>query len=116
MRSDEAHFLDMLLAAQKVRHFAEGLTKETFHQSELHQSAIIRELQVIGEAARQVSEAAKNRHPEIDWKKIAGMRNRLIHEYFQIRLDIVWEIARDDIPPLIAHLDPLVPPNNDERS
>ncbi len=70
----------MLVAARKIQKFAAGLTEEHFNASELHQSAIFRELQVIGEAARLVSGEGKAAHPEVDWDKIAGMRNRLIHE------------------------------------
>lgn len=110
MRKDEAYFLDMLIAARKVQNFAAGLTQESFSESELHQSAILRELQVIGEAARLVSEKGKEAHPEIAWLQIAGMRNRLIHEYFRISLETVWDTVINDIPTLIARLEPLVPP------
>ncbi len=110
MRNDETFLLDMLLAARKIQKFATGLTKEQFYESELHQSAIIREFQVIGEAARQVSETAQNAHPEIAWAMIAGMRNRLIHEYFRVRLETVWNTIEQDISPLIAQLEPLIPP------
>ena len=83
MSKDKAHFLDMLIAARKVERFAADLPLETFYESELHQSAILRELQVIGEAARKVSDEGKAAHPEIPWT---------------------------DIAPLIAQLEPLVPP------
>ena len=79
MRDDDTHLLDMLLAARKVKKFAVGLTEGIFGQSELHQSAIIRELQVIGEAARLVSDDRKTALPQIQWAQIAGMRNRLVH-------------------------------------
>jgi uncharacterized protein with HEPN domain len=110
MRDDRTHFLDMLIAARKIQKFADGLSQEEFSNSELHQSAIIRELLVIGEAARLVSQQGKAEHPEIDWDDISGMRNRLVHEYFRIKLHLVWEAAQSDIPKLIAQLEPLVPP------
>ena len=91
----------------------ENLDAEQFKASELHQSAIVRELQVIGEAARQVSDQFKESHPTIDWLKIAGMRNRLVHEYFRISLDIVWRTVEEDIPVLIKQLEVLVPPDEE---
>jgi len=113
MNRDESHYLDMLIAARKVQAFAAGLTEEAFYESELHQSAIIRELQVVGEVARQVSDEGKAAHPEIPWAEIAGMRNRLVHEYFRISLEIVWQVVKNDIAPLIAQLDPLIPPEDE---
>ena len=113
MRKDKTYFLDMLIAARKVEKFAAGLTQEAFRRSELHQSAVIRELQMIGEAARLVSDEGKAAHPEITWAKIAGMRNRLVHEYFRVSLEIVWQTVQEDIVPLIAQLKPLVPPEDE---
>jgi uncharacterized protein with HEPN domain len=109
MPTDVSYFLDMLLAARKIKTFAVDLTEERFHKSELHQSAIIRELQVIGEAARLVSDEAKSIHSEINWEQIKGMRNRLIHEYFRIDLSIVWDVITNDIDTLISQLEPLIP-------
>lgn len=111
MRDDSAHFLDMLLAARKIQKFTLDLTQAVFNQSELHQSAIIRELLVIGEAARLISDESKVAHREIKWDEIAGMRNRLVHEYFRISLEIVWETVENDIAPLIAELESIVPPD-----
>ncbi len=109
MRSDESHLLDMLLAARKIKRFAADLTEQGFRESEIHQSAIIRELQVIGEAARLVSEPMKTQHPEMQWVQIAGMRNRLIHEYFRVDLKLVWQVVEQDIDALILRLEPLIP-------
>ncbi len=110
MRDDRTYFLDMLIAARKIQTFTNDLSEETFNKSELHQSAVIREFQVIGEAARLVSNEGKATHSEIEWDEIAGMRNRLIHEYFRVKLYIVWDAVQNDIGKLIAQLEPLVPP------
>jgi uncharacterized protein with HEPN domain len=77
------------------------------------QSAVIREIQVLGEAARLVSDETRTAHPEIAWSAISGMRNRVIHEYFNIDLDIVWQTIRDDIPALAEQLALIVPPEED---
>jgi uncharacterized protein with HEPN domain len=110
MRDDETLLLDMLIAARKVLHYAAELDEAAFQKSDLHQSALVRELQVIGEAARQVSEPYRKAHPAIPWEKIAGMRNRLVHEYHRISLEVVWSTVTEDILPLVMVLEVLVPP------
>jgi uncharacterized protein with HEPN domain len=115
MRNDDELFLDMLLSARKSVAFANGITWESFTQSDIHQSAIIREIQVIGDAVRLLSDEAKVQHPQIDWSEIVGMRNRLVHEYFSINLKTVWETVVGDIPGLISALESIVPPNTDDE-
>jgi uncharacterized protein with HEPN domain len=104
MRDDDALLLDMLLSSQKALRFVEDVDYAAFSQAEILQSAVIRELQVIGEAARLVSEETQVDHPDIEWRAIIGMRNRLVHGYFTIRLDVVWQTLLEDIPPLIRQL------------
>ena len=109
MRSDEALLLDMLLALRKIGRFTQGLDEQEFQAQDLVQSAVIREFQVLGEAARLISATTKSQYDTIPWRLIAGMRNRLIHEYFSVRLDVVWETIHKDIPGLIAGLEAIVP-------
>lgn len=70
----------------------------------------MREFQVLGEAARLVTETTRQQHATVPWRLIAGIRNRLIHKYFDVRLDVVWETIQRDVPLLIAQLEALVPP------
>jgi uncharacterized protein with HEPN domain len=109
MPRDDAYLLDILIAARKARSFLEGMTWEQFVESELHQMAVIRPLEIIGEAARRISPETQEAYPEIPWAKMIGMRNRLIHEYFRVDLMTVWETVQDDLPPLIDLIEPLVP-------
>ena len=95
---DQAYLLDILIAARKALQFVEGLTYEEFVGSEIHQSAVIRPLEIIGEAARMISDQAKAEQPDIPWGEMIGMRNRLIHEYFNINLSTVWDTVRNDLP------------------
>jgi uncharacterized protein len=81
-----------------------------FENDEVMQDAVMRRILIIGEAARKVSPEFKEDHPEFPWSMIIGMRNRLIHEYFRVITEKVWEVVEKDIPVLIALLEPLVPP------
>ena len=113
MWRDEAYFLDILIAARKVKRYLSGVTEEEFAQNELLQDATVRQLEIIGEAARRVSEEARKAHPEVPWHELIGMRNRLIHEYFRVDVPKVWDTALNDIPVLIALMEPLVPPEGE---
>jgi uncharacterized protein with HEPN domain len=109
MRRDDAYLLDILLAAREALAFVQGMTWEEFERSNLHQSAVIRPLEIIGEAARQVSQQTRDAHPEISWEQMTGMRHRLIHEYFRVDVKTVWDTIQNDLPRLIALIEPLVP-------
>jgi uncharacterized protein with HEPN domain len=79
MQRDPAYLLDMLQAAQEAQRLCTGLTWEEFEKSKLHQYALVKVIEIIGEAARAVSEEAKAAHPEIPWAPIVDMRNHLVH-------------------------------------
>lgn len=113
-RKDEALLLDMLLACRKIRTFTQALSADEFEDNVLVQSAVIREFQVVGEAARMMSAASKAAYDQIPWAVIAGMRNRLIHEYFDIRVAVVWETIQKDVPDLISQLEAIVPPDESD--
>jgi uncharacterized protein with HEPN domain len=114
MWRDDAYFLDILNAARRVVQYTTGMTGEEFERDDLTQDATMRQLGIIGEAARKVSQETRNAHPEIPWVEIIGMRNRLIHEYSRINLPRVWDTIKNDIPPLITLIEPLVPPPEEE--
>ena len=114
MWRDEALLLDMLLAAQDAREFAIGLDLESFKQSKLHQNAIVRSLEVVGEAASHISVDYRLDHPALPWAEMVGMRNRLIHGYNKISLEIVWDVVQNELPELIKKIRPLVPPDTED--
>jgi uncharacterized protein with HEPN domain len=115
MWRDEALLLDILLAARDALEFSRDLTRESFASSKLHQHAIVRVLGIVGEAAGKVSREFRDAHPEVPWKQIVGLRNRLIHDYTNVDLARVWEVVTEHVPELIARIEPLVPPP-DEKS
>jgi uncharacterized protein with HEPN domain len=110
MSRDDAYLLDMLIAARHAAEHTIDVSEERFRGSQLHQDAIVRELEVIGEAARRVSDATRARHQTIEWTKITGMRHRLAHDYRNVDLNIVWFVVSVEVPALIAYLQQVVPP------
>ncbi len=113
MRRDDSYLLDMLVAARKAARFADGMTYAQFERSDLHQNAIFKTLEIVGEAASRVSEAAKEAHTGIPWREIVGLRNRIVHAYFEIDIEVVWKIVHEDLPVLIPQLESLVPPETE---
>jgi len=100
---------DMLDYGHRVIAKVTAISRIDFDADENLQLAITHLLQIIGEAAGSVGESARIAHPEIDWPKIVGMRNRIVHDYRRIDLDIVWETATLDVPHLIAALEAFMP-------
>ena len=114
MWRDDAYLLDMLLAARKVREFTKGVTRDQFLSDQVLQHAVMRLVQIIGEAARKISPEFKRAHGEIPWREIVAMRHRLVHDYVAIIPEKVWDVVEIDIPALIPLLEPLVPPDAPE--
>jgi uncharacterized protein with HEPN domain len=104
----------MYLAARKVARFVGGLSKEKFLANEEKQFAVLHGLEIIGEAARYVSDDAKQQLDLIPWTEIRGMRNRLAHEYFAVDLEIVWDVLTDHLITLMQVLEQYVPQPPDE--
>lgn len=113
MRRDDARLLDMLLAAREAATFAGGLTFEDFQCNRMAQLAILKAIEIVGEAASGIGAETKDAHPEIPWSEIIGMRNRIVHAYFNIDMKRAWDTVRRDIPRLILQLEPLVPPDEE---
>lgn len=109
MSRDEVTLVDIVHAARRVLDFAAGLSRDTFKQDAKTQSAVLHQLVVVGEAVKRLSIELRAAHPLIPWALIAGMRDKLIHAYDEVDLDEVWRTIANDIPDLLAHLEPLMP-------
>lgn len=104
MNEDNVRLHHMLDAAERVLEHTRGKTREDLERDDLLSLAIVRLLEMIGEAARAVSPEMRSCYPSVPWKEIAGTRDRLIHGYFNVDLDIVWAIVSDDLPMLVSKL------------
>jgi len=95
---------DILEAIGKIKRFTNGLDREAFSQDEKTFDAVIRNLEVIGEAIKKIPDEVRTQHPSVEWKKIAGVRDILVHEYFGIDVDIVWDIIQHKLSPLESQI------------
>ncbi len=107
---DAAYLHDILQSAEKVQRYVRDKTFGDFQQDELLRDGVERNLEIIGEAARKVSEVFKQNHPDIPWRKMIAQRNVLVHEYESISNEEIWEVATFHIPRLIRTLELLIPP------
>jgi uncharacterized protein with HEPN domain len=91
---------DIYDAINDISNFIEGMAHEDFLKDKKTMNAVIRSIEVIGEASKQLPKAVRDKYPSIPWKKMAGMRNKVIHEYFGVDIEIVWKTAKKQIPAL----------------
>ena len=107
-----AYFRHMLTHAQELAALTRGKTRADLDSDRLLNLALVRLLEIIGEAANRIPIREQERHPQIPWAQIVGLRNRLIHGYDSVDFDILWQIVTYDIPSLIAVLETIVRPED----
>ena len=110
MQRDLQFLLDMLQSPELIMTYLAQCSKDKFIENVQLQDAVIRRLLVIAEAARRVSDATRQTLPNISWQEINGIRNRLVHEYNDVNLNIVWDVVQAEIPALIEELKLQIPP------
>lgn len=104
-RSDRDLLGDILEALRRARRYTEGQSYEQFLGDTKTQDAVIRALEILGEATKKLSPSLREAHQEIPWKSMTGVRDKLIHDYFGVNIDIVWEIVRDQLPALAEQIE-----------
>ncbi len=99
-REYKAYLKDILEAIRKIEKYTENLSFDDFDGDELIQDGVVRNLEIVGEAVKNIPDEIKNRKSDTEWKKIAGLRDILTHAYFGVDMDIVWDVVKDKIPEL----------------
>ncbi len=98
MKKDPKIFLEHILQCiERVEEYVEGVTKKQFLESVQLQDSVIRRIEIIGEAVKNIPKQVKDKYPDIAWKEIGGMRDILIHEYFGVDLGLTWKVATKDV-------------------
>ena len=96
--------------AREALSFVQGRTRSDLDRDRQLVLALVKDIEIVGEAAAQVTEAGSRKFPEIPWQPIVGMRNRVVHTYFDISLDVVWKTVQGDLPQLVVLLEKVIPP------
>ena len=109
MRKDDLiRIFHMLDAAREALSFMEGKSRTDLNTNRMLVLSLIKDIEIMGEAAAKISQETLKQIPQLPWSKIIGMRNRLIHAYFEVDLDILWKTVIEDIPSLLQELDKVV--------
>ena len=105
---DRLHLLRMRDAAQHAKDFVKGRDRADLDTDRLFQLALAKAVELIGESASHISDELRTQQPHISWKKIIGMRHVLVHNYWRVEMDVVWDTVNNDIPPLIDQMQQLI--------
>lgn len=106
MKSDDRERIEHILeSCREAQEFIENKSRSDLHQDRKLELALNKEIEIIGEAAAQLSDETREKFDEIPWKEIIGMRNKLIHDYEEVRRDIIWRVVTKDLPELIKELE-----------
>jgi len=104
-RTDRDYLDHIREAVKRTVLYTEDMTYEKFLEDIKTQDAVVRNIEIIGEAVKNLSEELRNRCTEIQWKNLAGMRDKLIHHYFGVNFSIVWKVAREELPEIIKNIE-----------
>ena len=107
-KSDLIRLRHMLDSAREALAFIAGRSKSDLNADRMLTLSLVKSIEIIGEAAYQISDEIKDRYPQIPWQDIMGMRNRLVHAYHDINLNILWKTVTEDLPPLVEQLEDII--------
>ena len=108
VKKESVYFQHIMDAIDRIASHLGKLSFSDFMDTSVVQDAVVRQIEILGEAAKHVSESTRARYPDIPWKVMAGMRDKMIHDYFDVDLSLVWETATDDIPLLKSKIEKIL--------
>ena len=115
-RKDREFPLDIRDAALRAQSYTEAMRFDDFVKDSKTQDAVVRNLEIIGEAVKNLSASLRNSNPDVPWKNISGMRDKIIHHYFGLNLEIIWAVVKKELPNLLERISQLIPPDSDNPS
>jgi uncharacterized protein with HEPN domain len=107
-RGNREFLSDILEAIRRANVYVVGMTYTEFLSDLKTQDAVIRTLEIVGEATKRLSPAVRTRHPAVPWKNMAGLRDKLVHDYFGVNFDVVWQIVSDELPAVAAQIEQIL--------
>ncbi|REL37991.1 DUF86 domain-containing protein [Rhodohalobacter sp. SW132] len=110
-RKPDVYLQDIVQSIEHIQRFLDGVSEDEFYENVEKQDAVLRRLEIIGEAVKHLPEEIRETHPDIPWRQIAGMRDVIIHEYFGITLEMVWVVATEDILDLKTKVEEIIESN-----
>jgi uncharacterized protein with HEPN domain len=108
MANEDLYLKNILKSIGKIERYVDGFDEQKFQSDDKTQDAVIRQLEIIGEAARLLSDEIKAVYPQVPWRDISGMRNHLIHRYFRVDIEEVWRTAKNDLSPLKTEIEKIL--------
>ena len=115
MLRDSASLLDIDRAGQLVVEFSQGMSREGLELDIQKRSAILYQIQIVGEATKRLSREFREQHPELPWDDMAGMRDIIVHQYDRLNFDLIWRAIQQSIPEMLEAIAPLLPINPEEK-
>lgn len=104
-RTDSEFLADIKEAVLRINAYTGNLIYEQFLRDKKTQDAVVRNLEIVGEAAKNISEELKSKYPQVPWKDLSGVRDKLIHHYFGVNFDVVWDIVKEELPEITLQLE-----------